>query len=372
VGGECQDAPIATVPQLRLSSQRLVGPRLPDAAAAVAHLGAVQAQDYPAAKWALSLRLGATSAAMTDAAIEQALDDGTIVRTHAMRPTWHLLAADDVRWVQELTADRVHGANGTMYRRLELDAKTLARAHDVLTAELSGGRFATRAELGAALERRRIAASGQRLAYIVMHAELSSLVCSGPRRGKQLTYALLDERVPVGRTLPREEALRRLAHRYFVSHGPARVADFSWWSGLSTSDARAALVAAEPALSCRTSGEDMVWSAPRLRAARSSSPLASLLSVYDEYVVAYRDRRDVCPPEFADRLFRMGNALTTVLAIDGVIAGTWKRTLSREVVTVDVQPMRKLTKPEQVAVGRAAALLGRHLGLDAEVVIRRS
>jgi Winged helix DNA-binding domain len=329
----------------------------------------VQAQDYAAAKWALSLRLGATSATMTDAAIERALDAGTIVRTHAMRPTWHFLAADDVRWVQELTAGRVHTVNGNIYRKLELDAKTLARAHDVLAAELSGGRFATRAELGAALERRRIEASGQRLAYIVMHAELSSLVCSGPRRGKQLTYALLDERVPAGPPVPREEALRRLAHRYFVSHGPARVADFSWWSGLSMSDARSALAAAEPDLSSRTSDEDTVWSAPGLRAARRSSPLASLLSVYDEYVVAYRDRRDIGSSEFADRLYRMGAALTSVLAIDGVIAGTWKRTLSRGAVTVAVQPFRKLTKPEQVGVGRAAALLGRHLGLDAETAI---
>ena len=309
---------------------------------------------------------------MTDAAIERALDEGTIVRTHAMRPTWHFLAAADVRWVQELTSARVHTVNGRIYRKLELDDTTLARARDVLTAELSGGRFATRAELGAALERRRIEASGQRLAYIVMHAELSSVVCSGPRRGRQLTYALLDERVPAGRPVPREEALRRLAHRYFTSHGPARVADFSWWSGLSMRDARAAIAAAEPDLSAGTSGEDTVWSAPRLRAARRSAPLASLLSVYDEYVVAYRDRRDLGPPEFGERLFRMGNALTSVLAIDGVIAGTWRRTLSRAAVTVDVQPFRKLTKPELVAIERATALLGRHLGLEAETVISRS
>jgi hypothetical protein len=269
--------------------------------------------------------------------------------------------------VQELTASRVHAVNRRIYENLALDARTLRRAHDVITKTLEGGRHATRGELGAALERRKIAASGQRLAYIMMHAELASLVSSGPRRGKQHTYALLDERVPASPSVPRDEALHRLAVRYFTSHGPARVADFAWWSGLSMADARAAVASAEADLASQTIDDEPCWLAPGLRAARKSSPLVSLMSVFDEYVVAYKNRTDICPPDFVDRLFRLGNALTSVLAIDGVVAGTWKRTLAGSTVVVETNPFRELTRPERTALGEAAERLGRHLRLDVEV-----
>src|SRR5690606_7455514 len=128
------------------------------------------------------------------------------------------------------------------YRKLELDEVVLLRADAIIARALEGGQFKTRLELGAILADAGIGAvKGQRLAYLVMHAELEGVVCSGPRRGKQQTYALLAERAPQTRRLARDEALAELTRRYFTSHGPATVKDFAWWSGLTVADVRAGL-----------------------------------------------------------------------------------------------------------------------------------
>ena len=136
-----------------------------------------------------------------------------------------------------LTGPRVQTRMRPYDKALELDARLYARARTLIERALEGGRHLTREELSAALRRGRIEATGQRLAYLVMHAELEGIICSGPRRGKQFTYALLAERAPRARTLARDEALAELARRYFTSHGPATLRDFVWWSGLRVKDA---------------------------------------------------------------------------------------------------------------------------------------
>ena len=176
----------------RLRNQHLAGRGLADPAAIVAWLGAVQSQDYAGAKWGLAQR----GHGITDRAIDDAFDRGRILRTHMMRPTWHFVAPDDIRWIQSLTAPRVHAANGSMYRTLELDPKTLATSRRTMARALSKHDSLTRPELQTALRRAGIPAEGHRLAYLVMDAELEQVICSGPRRGKQFTYALLDRRAP--------------------------------------------------------------------------------------------------------------------------------------------------------------------------------
>lgn len=201
----------------------------------VAWLGAVQAQDYAGAKWAVALRL---RGAPTDASIERALADGDVLRTHALRGTWQLVAPADVRWILSLVAPRLVARNATRYRELALDAATFRRCNTALVRALRGGDHLTRAELAAALQDAGIATGGQRLAFLLQRAELEALVCSGARRGRQSTYALLDHRAPDSRALPeRDQALAELAGRYFRSRGPATVEDFTWWSGLTAADA---------------------------------------------------------------------------------------------------------------------------------------
>jgi hypothetical protein len=192
-------------------------------------LGAAQSQDYHPAKWSVAERTGGVG----DATMDRAFADGTILRTHILRPTWHFVLPADIRWLLQLTAPRVHALNAYPYRRLGLDDAVLAKSAALLAGALRGGNQRTRKELGAVLEGAGVATDGFRLAYILMHAELNGLVCSGAPRGRQHTYALLDERAE-RRT--RDEALAKLTLRYFTSHGPATAKDLRWWSSLTAAD----------------------------------------------------------------------------------------------------------------------------------------
>src|SRR5690349_15894308 len=204
---------LTDIPRERLRSQHIDGRPLKRPVDVVRWLVASQAQDFAGAKWALGLRARNT----TNAAVEREFNAGVILRTHVMRPTWHFVAQEDIRWILALTAPRVNAQNAPYYRRAGLDAPTLKGATTALTRALSGERYLTRDELREVLARARISADGLRLAYILMHAELDAAICSGPRRGKQLTYALLDERAPGTRSLARADALAELARRYFPS-----------------------------------------------------------------------------------------------------------------------------------------------------------
>ncbi len=216
----------------RLQAQRLTGAPFTSPLDAIRWLTAVQAQDYGAAKWALAQRSGAT----TDVELDRLFDQGAILRTHVLRPTWHFVLPEDIGWLLALTGPRVRAGLVARYRRLELDEKVARRAEALFTAALAGGSHLTRGELGEVLSAARISPDGQRLPHLIMRAELDSLIASGPRRGKQFTYALLEERVPKPRALDRDQAVAELTLRYFRSHGPAQVQDFMWWSGLRMAD----------------------------------------------------------------------------------------------------------------------------------------
>src|SRR5262245_47802820 len=222
----------------RLSNQRLAGKahRLPEEV--VAWQGAVQAQEYPAARWGLALR---TSKGTTDAEVARAVDEGRILRTHVLRPTWHFVTADDIRWMLDLTAPRVRQRMAIYARNQGLESATVSRSLAIFERALGDGQHLIRAELGAHLARAGISAKGIRLALLTMFAELEGLICSGAYRAKQLTYASLAERAPNARVLPRDEALAELTLRYFRSHGPATARDFVWWSGLTAVDAKRGL-----------------------------------------------------------------------------------------------------------------------------------
>ena len=235
------------IPEQRLHNQRITRAVHRQPADVVAWLGAVQAQEYPAARWALALRMPPGT---TDPEIERALDEGRILRTHVMRPTWHFVTPADIHWMLELTAPRVHQAMSYYRRQHGLETAILNRATAAFERALRDGQCLTRAELGAQLERAgpmknaknaTKVASGIPLALLTIYAELEGVICSGPRRGKQLTYALLPERAPRTPRLSRDEALAELTRRYFRSHGPATIRDFVWWSGLTNADAKRGL-----------------------------------------------------------------------------------------------------------------------------------
>jgi winged helix DNA-binding protein len=352
----------------RLESQRLDGRPLRRPVDVVRWLVASQAQDFAGAKWALGLR----TVGATDAEVERAFDEGAILRTHMMRPTWHFVARENIRWMLALTAPRVNALSAYRYRPLELDAGTFRKTNAAL-ARVLRGRQLTRDEIRQALAAARAGTfDGERLAHVMMRAELDGVVCSGARRGKQFTYALLDERAPRARTLSRDEALTELTRRYFTSRGPATVQDFSKWSGLTVADARNGLEEVGSTLRRDVVEGKVYWSADAPPARRRGAPTAHLLSIYDEYMSAYQDRSAMCDPAHAKRLVGMGNALAYVVLVNGQIAGTWRRTFDRRTIRLHITPLRTLNAAERRAVDAAAARFARFVGGDCTVTTGRA
>ncbi len=346
----------------RLHNQRLLGPTR-DPGEVVAWLGAVQAQDYSGAKWALGLR----TTAATDTVVEQAFIEGRILRTHVLRPTWHFVPPADIRWMLTLSAPRVQAASGSVYRLCELDPRTFSRSHAAIERALRGGRFLTRTELSVALARAGITADGVRLAYIVMCAELEGIICSGPRRGKQFTYALLDERVTPSPTLTRDEALFELTRRYFLSRGPATVRDYVWWSGLTVREARAGIDMVGSALTSEVVKGRTYWFAPS-RVPRDGPSRTFLLPNYDEFGIAYRDR-EVLPSLPPKRRMRPADIFAHLLVIDGELVGRWKRQVLTNRVIIEAQPFRRLTGREIAALRTAAEKYAAFLQVEAALTV---
>jgi len=308
---------------------------------------------------------------VSDAALDRAFDAGEILRTHVLRPTWHFVAPADIRWMLALTGPRVHRAMSYYCRQNGLDATTFARARPAIQRALKGGAHLTRDELAAALKKAGIDALGVRLGLLVMHEELDGIICSGPRRGKQFTYALLDERVPAAPALSRDEALTALTVRYFTSHGPATVRDFVWWSGLTVKDARSGIEMAGKALSQETGDSLTYWSSPHERArVRVPSPVVHLLPNYDECLIAYKDRNNVAhvpaPPD--PRLKRLG-VFAHQMLVDGRMVGSWRRTQNRRGVEIEVVAYRTLARTERAALDVAVARHAQFMGTTATMSV---
>jgi hypothetical protein len=345
----------------RLAQQRLTQNPLADPAEIVAWLGAVQAQDYLGAKWTLGMRLQHA----TDAAIERAFNEGAILRTHVMRPTWHFVAPADIRWMLELTAPRVNAASAYMYRQLELDDALFSRSTAIIARALQGGQRLTRAEIGVALAQAGIAAEGMRLGYLIFRAELDGIACSGPRRGKQFTYALLDERAPHARSLPREAALAELTRRYFTGHGPATVRDFAWWSGLTIADANAGLEMAALHLAHDTIDSQTYWLSSSMSLSADPSQTAFLLPTYDEFLIGYDGFNE---SRLGGRAAQESAVFDSTIAIDGRIAGSWRRSFKRGTAIVEIKPFAPLAEAEREAV--AAAIRRYEAFLEIPVIVQ--
>jgi len=319
---------------MRLFNQRLVGQRFETPVEAIRWLGAVQAQDYQGAKWALGQRLTSTNSA----GLDLAFDRGDFLRTHVMRPTWHFVAPEDIRWLLRLTGPRVRTTMATYNRRLGLDDALLARSRKILTAKLKDGTHLARSEIAKALVDDGFRLGDNRLAHILMDAELLGLICSGPLRGKQFTYALLDERVPPAPALARDEALATLALRYFTSHGPATVQDFSWWSGLKMAEVREAIDLAGSML-FHTVEEGKTW-----------------------WLADGAHSRGV----------RKEALLAHVVTLNGFVVGGWKRPAPANRAEIETDLMRDMTSNEVKSLMRAVDDYGRFIGLPVTLPTRKA
>lgn len=350
------------IARLRLLNQHLTGTQFASPADVVQWMGAVQAQDYAGAKWAVGQRMEGA----TDTALDQAFADGTILRTHVMRPTWHFVTPADIRWLLALTAPRVNATNGYRYRELALDDAIFARCNAILERALAGGTHLTRAELASLFRQAGIATDDRQITYIMFRAELDGVICNGARRGKQFTYALLDERAPHANPFTRDEALAELTRRYFTSHGPATVRDFVWWSGLTMSDAKTGLAMVKSQLMQDVVDGQTYWCTAPAPIIQEMAPTALLLPNYDEYIVGYSDRRAALAAPPAEHLDARGNILFHhTIVLDGQVVGTWRRTLTKRGVIVEATPFAPLDADEAQAVAVAVERYGRFIGLPA-------
>jgi hypothetical protein len=352
--------------QQRLHNQSLSQTEFTQPGQIVAWLGAVQAQDYAGAKWALGLRMNGA----TDVALDKAFNEGKILRTHILRPTWHFVAPQDIRWMLSLSGPRVHAVNGFMYRQQELDRTIIKKSYAVLEKALQGQKYLTRPELGSALEQAGIKnARGIRLGYFMMSAELDGIICSGPRRGKQFTYAMLEERAPQANALRREEALVELTRRYFATRGPATLNDFTWWSGLTMADAQEGIEALKSQFVGEIIDGKTYWFDSSVSPVKEKSPTAHLLPNYDEYFIGFKDRSAIGKVARQAGIKSEDPAfLAHVIILDGQLVGGWRRTFRKQSVQLEYVLIAELTMPQMRAVDRAASKYGEFLQLRVERV----
>jgi len=352
--------------QNRLFNQRLSGVKPNTPNELVTEFAAIQAQDYAGAKWALGQRLRG----VTNSDLDQAFADGSILRTHLLRPTWHFVTPEDIRWLLKLTAPRVHAVNSSMMRQVDLDKPTVNKSYKVLEKALRGQKYLTRTELGSALNNAGISTEGLRLVYFMMSAELDGIICSGPRKGKQFTYTLLEERVHPVKELKRDEALAELTKRYFASRGPATLKDFTWWSGLTMTDVKDGIDMVKSEFVAEELDGHTYWF-PESYLIKNKSATSYLLPNYDEYIVGYTDRNLIHNATHDQHLDARGNVLfQNTIVIKGQVKGTWKRTLKKDKVIVELAPFAKLTDPETQIVTQAIEQYGKFLGFQIKVTGR--
>lgn len=347
----------------RLARQHLINPTLSDPAEVVRVLGAVQAQDYGGAKWALGMR----TRGATDGSIERAFTNGSILRTHVLRPTWHFVTPADIRWMLALTGPRVKATMSYYDRKLELDDALFRRSNDVIVRTLRDGKQLTRAEIAQALRRAKVHVTGsQRLGHLLLRPELEGIICSGARRGNQFTYALLDERVPPAPSMTRDEALLELTKRYFVTRSPATPNDFAWWSGLTVADAKRGIEMAGSAFECEVIDDRAYWADRSVRPRPWRTPKVFLLPNYDELFIGHRDRSAFGKRLGSAGLVTGGSALIAhIIVVDGQVVGGWKRTLTNDSVNIELRMLTRLPPAERRGLDAAIRRHGKFLGLPA-------
>ncbi|HEY3312763.1 MAG TPA: winged helix DNA-binding domain-containing protein [Anaerolineales bacterium] len=322
---------LTDVANARLVSQQIARTKTQTIKELVGWMGAIQAQDFPMSKLAIGSRLPGT----TDQLVEAAFARGDILRTHLLRPTWHIVSADDIYWLLDLTAPQVMAASRPRHRDLGLTEDVIAKSNAVIEKALTGGKHLTREELVSEFEKVGIATGDNRSSHILAQAELQGLLCSGASRAGKPTYALLEERIPRQKPIGKDEALAKLAGRYFLSHGPATLQDFTWWSGLAVGEARRALEMIKSEYNSEKIDSQTFWFNGEPSMPKSKGKSIYLLPAFDEFIISYTDRRATLLDEHFSRAVSANGMFRPVIVADGQVVGLWKRTPKKGSVIVE-------------------------------------
>lgn len=344
----------------RLTNQQLAGSAFTQAHELVSYMGAIQAQDFAGAKWAIGNRIKN----ITDALVEKDFNEGKILRTHVLRPTWHFVSPEDIGWMLKLSAPRLKILLKGMLSRLGIGDDILIKSKKLIIATLIGGKQLSREKLLPLFIKNGIDTDTFKLGFFLMDAELDGLICSGARRGKQFTYALLEERVHSPRHLDRDESIAELARRYFISRGPATVQDFSWWSGLNLTEAKKGLELNKPYLIHETINGQTYWFSPEVASHNKKAENSIyLLPPFDEYAVAYKSRSLSLDPQHG---VLTGNGIfKPTIIINCKISGIWKRTEKKGKVSIETMPFTSLSIQSVKKIEKEADRYNQFLGKSA-------
>lgn len=352
------------IANLRLTSQQIVSSELKSPKETVNRMGAIQAQDFNMAKWAIGLRLNNA----TEESIDDAINSGEIIRTHVLRPTWHFVAAENIYWMIELTAPRLKASMRGRLRQLELTEKVLKKSNKIIEQFLRNGKHATRKELVDELDKRKIATNENRASHILLNAELDKIICSGKMKGKQTTYALLHERVPKPKPLLKEEALKKLAFKYFESHCPATLHDFAWWSGLSVTDVKQALEIIKEDFIAEKINSELYWFPNSFSIPKKFEQSIFLLPAFDEFLISYKDRTAAIIKEHQGKAFSNNGIFRPTIAVNGQVAGLWKREIKKDTLIIETDFFDKKNKVSKSDLKKAGDRIATFLNLKIKFV----
>ena len=354
------------IARARLINQQIAGTKFKTVKEIVQWMGAMQAQDYNMAKWAIGIRLPES----TEKMIDEAVGSGEIIRTHILRPTWHFVLPGDINWMLELAAPRFKASFKSRWKAMGLTEVIFKKSNSIIEKVLTKGKHLTREELVSILEKAKIPTKEQKIFHIMFRAELEGIICSGSIKDKKQTYALLKERVPEPKILDREEALANLASRYFTSHGPATLQDFIWWSGLQAKDANQALEMIKSKFISEKIGTQVYWFAKSFSLPKTNKESVYLLPAYDEFIISYKDRSAAIPIENQKKAISNNGIFRPAILINGKVVGIWKRTIEKDKLIVETQFFQSPDKATKHSIKLAAANYGDFLNKKSEIIFR--
>ena len=347
----------AHIADIRLINHQLLQTGYTKPRQIVAHLGIIQAQDFNAAKWAIGVRLGGC----TDKSVSEAFDRGEILRTHIMRPTWHFVTPENIRWMLRLSSKQIMQSMKSRDRELGITDETYRTCFRIIEKALEKENYLTKDELTKILHQAGMKLDTSKLYHVMVGAEANGIVCSGALQGNMQTYALLEKRAPPANPLSKEESLAKLARIYFSGHGPATLNDFVWWSGLSVGEARQGLYAVQAEFVSETINEQLYWMPDVAYQPSVGENRLFLLPSYDEYIVGYKDRTDVLTSVNHTKAISSNGVFRPVIIKDGRVIGLWKKATSAKKI-IEVAPFEPVDDTTQQLINAAAEEVRAFLG----------
>ncbi len=347
----------------RLISQQIAGSAFTIAKELVAYMGAMQAQDYAMAKWAIGLRLPGS----TEKQLEKALDDGNLLRTHVLRPTWHIVVAEDIYWMLALSAEKIKALMRTTDRQFELTEKIYSKSNNIIAKCFETEKHMDRDGIAASLHKANISTEKDRLSHLLIRAELEGIICSGKIIEGKRTYASLPERVPKKKLLTKDESLALLANKYFISRGPATIEDFSWWAGLTLTDARHGFDMVKPGFATeKINGISYLFS-HELKWPVKNKASVFLLPAFDEFIISYKDRTASLETAHHKKIITRNGIFNPSIIVNGQVAGLWKRSYKNEKLAIETFYFVPPDKTVMAAVNKQAKQFGEFSGLATTV-----